>query len=75
MLLERVIDCLLVEKLTDKTTIVKSGDFCRDKLFFVLEGTLVKDGNQSVEYRNVFFGEKAITNENSKQKYPFSLKF
>lgn len=75
MLLERIIDCLVVEKLTDRPTIVKSGDLCRDKLFFVLEGTLVKDGNQPVEYRNVFFGEKAITADNNKQKYPFTLKF
>lgn len=40
--LEKIIDCLVIEKVPKGQEVVTIGQPCREKLFFVLEGNLEK---------------------------------
>ena len=76
--LERLTDLLKIEKLSEGGTIVKSGDHCREKLFFILEGTPASESSNTdhtTDFRNTFFGEKSMLNEHSKLNYTSTIRF
>jgi hypothetical protein len=44
-------------------------------MFFVLEGCPKIGGKEIPDYRNTFFGEKAISMEHNATKYPSTIEF
>jgi signal-transduction protein with cAMP-binding, CBS, and nucleotidyltransferase domain len=76
--IERIIDCLQIAKIPKGQEVAAAGSLCRDKIFFVLEGSLEKSLSHTeidIEDTDCMHGERAILSAHSADRYEKTMVF